>query len=549
MPKEPLELERDIRQASHHRIVVDGRLEARLAGDRLRELDRIGRIVGHHLRQHVDLVVGHLQHAPDIAQDRTRLQGPESNDLGHLVGAVFILHVADHLVAPILAEIDVEVRHGDTLGVEEALEQEAETERIQIRDGERPGGHGAGARTPARADRNAVRLGPFDEIGDDQEVAGVVHADDDVELEFEPLAVGCLRLVVGQAELGEARLQSGPCLGAQLVRLRGAALGELGQDGLAHGRADGAAFGDDQRVVDRFGQVGEQRAHLLGALEAVLGSQPAALLLPEIGAVRDAHQGIVGQEHVRLREEGFVGGDQRHIERIGKLDGAGLDSAFAGHVEARNLGIEPARIDRCQTVHGLACGLGLALAQKPADGARGPARERDEPGGVRLQRGPRDVGDLAGRDLQKGAARKRQQVRVAVLVLRQQNQPIGRRAAAVAFGRGLRPFDPERAADDRLHAGRAAGLGKLQRAEHVAAIGDRQRRHVAFLAERNQVLDLHRPFEQRIGGVHPEMGKIGVAHDARQWRNGILILTRPARMQKSLGPICCGLLFSEHTIL
>ena len=34
-----------------------------------------------------------------------------------------------------------------------------------------------------------LRLGPFDEVGDDQEIALIVHAGDDVELEGEALGV------------------------------------------------------------------------------------------------------------------------------------------------------------------------------------------------------------------------------------------------------------------------------------------------------------------------------------------------------------------------
>ena len=38
-------------------------------------------------------------------------------------------------------------------------------------------------------DRNSPRLRPLDEIGDDQEVAGIFHRLDDAELEIEPLAI------------------------------------------------------------------------------------------------------------------------------------------------------------------------------------------------------------------------------------------------------------------------------------------------------------------------------------------------------------------------
>ena len=97
--------------------------------------------------------------------------------------------IGDHLVAPVLAEVDIEVRHRDALGIEEALEQKAEADRIEVGDGQRPGHDRAGARAAARPDRNALRLRPFDEVGHDQEVARKLHARDDVELEVEALLV------------------------------------------------------------------------------------------------------------------------------------------------------------------------------------------------------------------------------------------------------------------------------------------------------------------------------------------------------------------------
>jgi hypothetical protein len=79
--------------------------------------------------------------------------------------AVLVLHVADHLAAPVLAEVDVEVRHRDAFGIEEALEQQPEAQRIEIGDRQRIGDQRARARTAARPDRDVVRLRPFDEVG------------------------------------------------------------------------------------------------------------------------------------------------------------------------------------------------------------------------------------------------------------------------------------------------------------------------------------------------------------------------------------------------
>ena len=119
--------------------------------------------------------------------------------------AVALAHIGDHLVAPVLAEIDVEVGHRHALGVEEALEQQAEADRIEIGDGERLGDERARAGAAAGPDGDAFGLGPFDEVGDDQEIALIVHAGDDIELECEPLGIGGGVKARRHAVLGDAR--------------------------------------------------------------------------------------------------------------------------------------------------------------------------------------------------------------------------------------------------------------------------------------------------------------------------------------------------------
>jgi hypothetical protein len=140
--------------------------------DGLLERDRIGRVLRHELGELVDLAVAAFEHPADVAQHAARLQGAEGDDLRDPVAAVALLDVGDHFVAPLLAEVDVEIRHRHALGIEEALEQEAEAHRIEIGDGERVGDQRARARAAARPDRNALRLRPLDEVGDDEEIAG-----------------------------------------------------------------------------------------------------------------------------------------------------------------------------------------------------------------------------------------------------------------------------------------------------------------------------------------------------------------------------------------
>ena len=54
---------------------------------------------------------------------------------------------------------------------------------------QRPGHCRARARIRARPHGDALILGPLDEVGHDQEVAGKAHPCDDLDLEFEPALV------------------------------------------------------------------------------------------------------------------------------------------------------------------------------------------------------------------------------------------------------------------------------------------------------------------------------------------------------------------------
>ena len=134
---ESFQLQRDVEERLHGGIAVALFLQLGLAVDGLLQRHRVGGVVGDEFGQPVDLSVGHLQHPAHIACHHAGLQLAEGDDLGHAIGAVALLHIGDDLVAPVLAEVDVEVRHRDALGIEEALEQKVEPEGIEVGDRQR----------------------------------------------------------------------------------------------------------------------------------------------------------------------------------------------------------------------------------------------------------------------------------------------------------------------------------------------------------------------------------------------------------------------------
>ena len=120
----------------------------------------------------IDVGVGHVEHAADVADHRLGLHRAEGDDLRDVLAAVLAGDVVDDLAAAALAEVDVDIGQRHALGVEEALEQQVVVDRVDVGDAQAVGDEAAGGRAAARADRNAVLAGVADEVPDDEEVPG-----------------------------------------------------------------------------------------------------------------------------------------------------------------------------------------------------------------------------------------------------------------------------------------------------------------------------------------------------------------------------------------
>ena len=132
-------------------------------------------MVGHLLAQPVHLTIAHLQYTARIAQNGACLQLSESDDLRNLPVAIFLLHIANNLTAPRFAEVDIEVGHRHSVGVKEALEQQAKFDRVKIGNGQRPRHQRPRTRAAPWTHGNILFLRPFDEVGNDQEIARKAH--------------------------------------------------------------------------------------------------------------------------------------------------------------------------------------------------------------------------------------------------------------------------------------------------------------------------------------------------------------------------------------
>ena len=119
-----------------------------------------------------------------------------------------------------------------------------------------------------------------------------------------------------------------------------------GRIGCALQRPVSAAARDLDGVLERLGQIGEQRRHLRAGLEVMLGAQPAALVDGDIAPFGDADQRVMRFEILLRGEIRFVGGDDRQVEVVSKIEQLRLDRPLLRQAVALQLDIEPVAEDR-----------------------------------------------------------------------------------------------------------------------------------------------------------------------------------------------------------
>ena len=122
VPIAPLDLPREAEEVGDLRVRVDHFPEARFRLQRVfhRHLE-VGR---DHLGDPVDLGVRHLEDPSDVADGAPGLPRPERDELGDVLLPVLALDVGDHFLAPVLAEVAIDVGEAHPLGVQEPFEQE-----------------------------------------------------------------------------------------------------------------------------------------------------------------------------------------------------------------------------------------------------------------------------------------------------------------------------------------------------------------------------------------------------------------------------------------
>ena len=485
---------------------------------RLVELDP--ELVRHGLGDPVDLAVAVAQDPAHVADGGPGQHRAEGDDLGDVVVAVLAGDVGDDLVPPAVLEVDVDVRHRHPVRVEEPLERQLVEDRVDRGDAQRVGHDRARRAAPARR-LDPLLAGEADEVGDDQEVAGVAHGGDDAQLVLQACPQQRRHLPV-------ASLQASLALLAQPA-LRGLTVGhrEVRDAQVAQRHRDVALLGNPARVADRLRLVREEGRHLGRRLEPeVVGFelQPAGRV--EVVAGPHAQQDVVGLGLVLVDVVQVVGDDQRQANLRGQAEELLVEPSLLGQAVILELEEEAVLAEDLAVFAGQAP---RALPVVDLEGARDfavqaggkPDQALAVPGQVLAV----DAG-LVVVAVDMGVGHEPAQVAVAGPVLGQQDEVEGLGVGLALLVGHRPPGDVGLDADDRLDALGRRRLVERDGAIERAVVGQGQRVEALLCGRIDEVGDAAQPVEEAELRVHMEMRKI-VWGDGRHGRS--MVAARPRR--------------------
>ena len=502
--REALDRRRRVEQLSNLRIVVVRKPELRDLLERLRDREtaRSGR---DELGDAIDVGERDAERAARIADRRARRHRPERDDLRDPVLAVLVDDVLDDFIAPLDAKVGIDIRHRDAFGVQEALEDQPELDRVEIGDAQAVRDHRADRRAAAGADRDVAVTGVLDEVPHDQEIRREPHRVDDAEFVFHPLAQGG----VGRRAFDPVAREQPLLADAAEIVLGGRLLGRFGLGHRIVGQVehfvrdlDVDALDDLERVVARLRDVGEQLAHLFRRLHVELVGEelhPARVLhgLPSA----DAEQHVVGLRVALGQVVRVVGRDQRVIQLPRDLDQSLVDDVFFRHPVPHDLDVEPVAEDLAEDLRVLFRRLVVVLEQRRRD-QRGHAARKDDQTLVVLREQIEVDPRLVVVPLEEALGDQRGQVLVADVAGGEQRD-VGLVADRPVEAPARR--DVRLAADDRREALLLRGIVELDRAEHHAVVGQRNPRRAFVRRLATECVDATRAVEQRVLGMHVQM--------------------------------------------
>ncbi len=411
-----------------------------------------------------------------------------------MVLAVLPGHVVDDLLPPPDAEVDVDIRHGHTFGIQEAFKNEVVLDGVHIGDAQAVGHHGPGPGTAPRSHRDALSLGVADEVGHDEEVVHKAHLPDDAHLHAQTAAqiLAAVRIALVKA-LPAQRFKVGVAVGFPLGQF------ELGQVVSAELEFHIAQVRHLLGVVDGLRAVGEQSAHLVLALDVeLLGLEPHTVLVLHQLTHLDAHEHVLHGGVLPRQVVAVVGGHHGNAGLAAQAHDARDHRLLFGDFVVLDFQVIAVLAEQLPHFQGMGLrALVVAVPQPPGDFPRQTGGQGDKPLVVLPEQVHIDAG-LDVKALREGHGHHIAQVAVALLVPAQQHQ-MPRRTVQL-----MDPVEPgagghvDLASNDGLHPRRLAGPVEVDDPVHHPMVGDGHGGLAQLLHPLHQLVDAARAVQKGV---------------------------------------------------
>ena len=300
-----------------------------------------------------------------------------------MVGTVFAVDVVDDLLPTLVAEVHIEIRHTDALGVQKALENQVVADGVNIRDANTVSGNTARAGAASRPYRDALTFCKIDVVPHDEVVIGIPHGLDHANLVFQAVDVDLRHVrAIAAFQAVPAELFK---VGLIIHAVRGFVVGDLG---VAELEIKIALLGDFGRVGASLRHHGEQLVHLVGGLDVeFIGLELHAVGVLNGLAGLDAQQDALHLGVLFAQIVGVVGGCHGDACLPGKLDelrqnGSILFQAVILQFDIVILCTEQIPVPQCRCL----CALVVPCQNGLRDLARKTGRKADKPLVVLLQK-------------------------------------------------------------------------------------------------------------------------------------------------------------------
>ena len=133
-------------------------------------------------RDSVCLGIAEIQRPAHISDRRLCFHCTKGENLRDISLPIFSLYIFYDFAPPFDAEVDIDIRHADTLRIQETLENQAVTNGVKVGNSKGIRHQTSGGGASARSHHNAVCLSKIDKIPNDEEILYIAHIFNDGKL-------------------------------------------------------------------------------------------------------------------------------------------------------------------------------------------------------------------------------------------------------------------------------------------------------------------------------------------------------------------------------